>query len=330
MNKIIAIAGRKLSGKSLLSKTLIEEGFEKFSFADYLKKTVSNFFQLQPEDLYDQVRKEKEFDTFLVWNEEVAKGYSQVVDVDLVPVGHFGTVIKTPRQLLQFVGTEILKSYDKLFHVKKTIENLNPSKNYVCDDLRFPEERDALRHVKDFEFSDFFVIKPNNRHISNHISETALNWSMFSRIIINCGTIEKFKNDFLRARINNYSTICVPNKAFLPEKTNSQLSFSSQECFFAGVIMKHGIFEEVKNKENTNYQISILRDNLNLNGILLEIDALIDEKSEPPFMQQEFFYDKLIINCPFVIENLKFFQNFEENEQVSQFDIAEFKRGMAT
>lgn len=56
---IFAIAGRKESGKSTLSKVLIDLGFKKISFADKLKKLVADLYEFPLEDCYETLAKEK-------------------------------------------------------------------------------------------------------------------------------------------------------------------------------------------------------------------------------------------------------------------------------
>ena len=56
---VVALAGRKGSGKSTLSRFLIEDqDFKKISFADYLKDLITDIFLIDSKYLYDQSLKE--------------------------------------------------------------------------------------------------------------------------------------------------------------------------------------------------------------------------------------------------------------------------------
>ncbi len=57
---LIAVLGRKSSGKDTFANVLINEfGFTRYAFADPLKKGIQSFFNLSDEQLYDVELKEK-------------------------------------------------------------------------------------------------------------------------------------------------------------------------------------------------------------------------------------------------------------------------------
>ena len=55
---LIALAGRKGSGKTTLCNEILERGFVKISFADKLKKIVASLYGWELNDLYSQEGKE--------------------------------------------------------------------------------------------------------------------------------------------------------------------------------------------------------------------------------------------------------------------------------
>ena len=86
---IIAFAGKKGSGKSYYAHELCIRGFFKASFADQLKEAVKVIFGLSNDDVYNPDKKDT-----------VIEKYNT-----------------TPRQLMQWLGTDILrKEFNKKFN----------------------------------------------------------------------------------------------------------------------------------------------------------------------------------------------------------------------
>lgn len=148
---IVGIVGNKNVGKDTLADYLVEKkDFIKYAFADPLKCCLKELFGLTDEQLYGD--KKEVIDH--VWN-------------------------TTPRELLQFFGTEIMqyKIQDLLPDLKRTFFTkrfeqfieANPNKNIVVSDIRFQHELDTV--VK----YNGIIIKVNRNEASktflNHASE---------------------------------------------------------------------------------------------------------------------------------------------------------------
>ena len=99
-------------------------------------------------------------------------------------------VFHNTREMLQYIGTDVIRFYNPNWHVNRIREMIESSKNYVIDDLRFENEKSLIEEMNGFMF---FVVRPNLEQLSNHISETSLKWQMFSTIIINDDKIENLK-----------------------------------------------------------------------------------------------------------------------------------------
>jgi hypothetical protein len=56
----------------------------------------------------------------------------------------FGTLLKTPRDILQFVGTEIMRAHHPGYHLEVCLQNINRKDNNVICDIRFPNEVAAV------------------------------------------------------------------------------------------------------------------------------------------------------------------------------------------
>ena len=172
MNKrlIIGIIGKKYHGKDTIADMIVGRyGYHKISFANPLKEGCRHIFGLTDEQLYGSAK-------------------------DLVD--DFWMV--TPRELLQFLGTELLRNqlYDIMPHIgnaiwiqrlEKTLID-NPDINYVIPDIRFQNELDMLRN------HNAIIIKVHRPNLSNrdeHISETGVDLlEGFDKLVLNDSTID--------------------------------------------------------------------------------------------------------------------------------------------
>ena len=104
------------------------------------------------------------------------------------------------RDMLQFVGTNIIRKYNPNWHIEKLVENINNSKkDIVCiDDVRFPNERKA---VEDLGGKVFFIVRPQTETMTNHAAETSLKWFDFDHnsVIINDVDEITLKDNFIEA-----------------------------------------------------------------------------------------------------------------------------------
>ena len=185
---IIAFSGRIGSGKSELAKICQNKGFEKLYFALPLKQLVTNLIHVGIEDINPLKNVEKKY-------KFTKKDYIYLANETNIP---FETIrdemknvkLNTVRQLLQFIGTDLIRKYNPNWHVNKIKTMIDKNKNYVFDDVRFPNE---LKLIKELGGDCWFIIRPIINNVSNHISEISLTWKDFDdKVIINDGNLEKF------------------------------------------------------------------------------------------------------------------------------------------
>ena len=185
---IIAFSGRIGSGKSELAKICQNKGFEKLYFALPLKQLVANLIHVGIEDINPLKSVEKKY-------KFTKKDYIYLANETNIP---FETIrdemknvkLNTVRQLLQFIGTDLIRKYNPNWHVNKIKTMIDKNKNYVFDDVRFPNE---LKLIKELGGDCWFIIRPIINNVSNHISEISLTWKDFDdKVIINDGNLEKF------------------------------------------------------------------------------------------------------------------------------------------
>jgi hypothetical protein len=234
---ILALAGRKGSGKSTLSRFLIEsEKYVKISFADFLKNLISDVFLIDKKYLYDQTLKETKC-LKIYTNIDFYKKISSYIKEDVTYLLKEEIFIETPRKLLQFVGTDVLRAHDTDFHVKKTLLEIqnSPGVNFVCDDLRFQNE---LLGLKSLGAEEYFLIRPDNWDISNHSSETSLQWFDLKNIIINNNSVNFLIENF-KKRNQTQNLIVFSNAGIKPILQFDITAAVPNDAFIGGFICAH-------------------------------------------------------------------------------------------
>jgi hypothetical protein len=184
MIKIIAIAGRKGSGKDTTADYLIANyGFQRYAFADPLKEGLKHMFDFTDEQLWGTQEQKEAIDP------------------------RWGT---SPRKLLQIIGTELLqfdvhKYMDegefnvgraiwvyrfKIWYDKQLL--INPDLKVVFSDVRFQHEVDAINEIGGEVWK---IIRPNIDSVSTHASEAELDNVVANKTIMNDGSLEDlYKN----------------------------------------------------------------------------------------------------------------------------------------
>jgi len=144
---IIAFAGVKQSGKDTACD-VVEENFKnttRLTFAEKLKTVCSKVFDLDMKHFTDNNLKEVLLEDIIFLDEplirKVIENFGYVCDYDKHIRGHIGIVLSTPRELLQYVGTEVLHAVDKQIHILSIIDKISNGINIITD-LRFEQEID--------------------------------------------------------------------------------------------------------------------------------------------------------------------------------------------
>jgi len=167
---ILGLSGKKQAGKSIVAKQLVEKhGFTEIIYAEPLKELIGKqLLGLTHGQLYGDAEKDLKDP---LWK-------------------------RTPRQLIQLIGTECFRAIvDADFWVKiafKKIDKLHKQgvKDFVITDCRFPNEIEAVEY---FEHGHTVRIIRNNYGFPNfdfHPSEIALDhWKFDYTIIAESGDI---------------------------------------------------------------------------------------------------------------------------------------------
>jgi len=161
---IIAICGAKRCGKDVISQYIVDKyGYTKLAFADPLKNIVKSIF---------------DFNDIQVGIDEINCIGNEKDTID----DKWGI---SPRQALQFFGTEILQykiqellpNINNNFLANKLYNKIENYKNYVISDLRFIHEYEKLKELNMSNLLIIRIIRPSNTiynnkdSIDNHISE---------------------------------------------------------------------------------------------------------------------------------------------------------------
>jgi hypothetical protein len=190
--RIISFSGRKHSGKTLLAEQCEKQGFTLINFADSLKNVACAILNIS----LDKLNSIKDGENPFTLTEVQIVNLAELIELscnDILKVFPRGYYLKSIREFLQRVGTDLIRKSNPNWHINKIryiIAN-NPDKNYCVGDTRFPQE---LELIKELNGECWFIFRPEyTADISNHISETSLNWSHFDRdhIIVNNETKTK-------------------------------------------------------------------------------------------------------------------------------------------
>lgn len=188
-NRIIAFAGRKRSGKGMLAKGMRECSSNiviiavadnlKFLCCKLLNRTYDELIQMKD----DGTTFEAKVDDY--WVSTIKREINISDEIIRKEIG--GRVFTNVREVLQIIGTDLIRKYSPDWHINKTIEKIKSYGNdkiVVVDDVRFPNEK---RKIEEIGGDVYFIIRPNYWDVSNHPSEKALKYTDFNdnHIIIN-------------------------------------------------------------------------------------------------------------------------------------------------
>lgn len=168
MSKVIAFCGSKGSGKStsaMIFKEVVEAQVEEIAIAGHLKEACSRVFNIDHDMFINPKLKEVELEEFIVLDRKRLEGLlkeflikNYTFDAHVRP--HLGRIARTPRALLQYIGTEVLHPIDPLVHVKVAMAKKDPNKITLITDLRFVAEFEYLKAEHANAFVPVYVKNP--------------------------------------------------------------------------------------------------------------------------------------------------------------------------
>lgn len=175
--KLVAFVGPRGSGKDTCAAIAKEAGLVagKISFAGPLKRICSEVFDI-PMDVFEDPIKKEEVATHpldMAALGEIIAGmsdYLPMTDAEMFACSmnfakHFNNTLTSPRHVLQYVGTEIIRAYDPDWHCKAAFSEYNleqldvdTSKVYAVTDCRFLNEYAFLNEKHDTRF--IYISRP--------------------------------------------------------------------------------------------------------------------------------------------------------------------------
>lgn len=207
--KVFGFIGTKGSGKNTSFELFKEKypSIQEYSFAGLLKERCSKVFNLDMSFFINPQLKEKELIypitlnksnlAQLIFNEylfPLSEDSSEIINK------FSGLQMKTPRQLLQIVGTDILRELDTNVHIKALLNSLPDEGIIGITDIRFINEFNSLEDKYGKNFTPFFIFR-SSLNTDSHSSETEVKLMRdFNKSVIinNTGNLSD-----LRLLINN-------------------------------------------------------------------------------------------------------------------------------
>ena len=202
---IIGFCGRCRSGKTELAKVCENFGYERIYFALPLKRLCADLLDTSIEQL--NKAKAERYEIGVTIGKDMCEIISEETNIPLDKVMSVcnGVTIKDVRHMLQFIGTDLIREYNVNWHVDKMREMIDKDKNYVIDDVRFPNEK---KLIEELGGDCWFVTRTTLENISNHSSENSITWKQcFNKVIINNSSLHSliFKWEVF---MDNYARSC--------------------------------------------------------------------------------------------------------------------------
>lgn len=162
--EVIGLSGYARSGKDTIGTALVNLGFERASFADYIR---SALYALNPQ----------------------VAGDTRVAElIDAHGWEHVKVAHPEVRSLLQRLGSEVGRDMlGENVWVDLTFKNMPDGSKIVVTDCRFPNEADTIKRLGGEVWR---VHRPGYTAVNAHPSETALNDWAFDRHFHNNSTME--------------------------------------------------------------------------------------------------------------------------------------------
>lgn len=197
MGKWIAVSGYKYSGKDTYSQFFVDNGYTKVNFGDNLKQMLADAFFIGLDWFYDTALKEQELNkpiTITTINIHRLNNWIKKTHMFELPLEPFlGKELITTRQIMQFVGTDMIRTTYNDYHVEATLLEMEKHEKLICSDVRFPNELEGMDNKAKEKGHDFFKVYVKRPGFlgDSHASETSITENTFMEnggIIVNNDT----------------------------------------------------------------------------------------------------------------------------------------------
>ncbi len=147
MRIVIGLVGAKGAGKDTAADFLVKSGKAvRYALADKIKRASSDAFNIHWSYFEDRDNKEKDLPVPVVLTDNkiirIFRHYVGDNNIDhRFVVKHVGTLLRTPRQVAQYVGTEMIRDIlGADAHVEAMLDDMPSDGVFVVTDVRFPNE----------------------------------------------------------------------------------------------------------------------------------------------------------------------------------------------
>lgn len=181
---IISFCGKKSSGKTMLSEYHCNKyQYKLINFADSLKSIVCKTLNISLEELNNKKDLIHKNSININMNRlEKELNIDKNILSDLLIDKNFYTF----REILQYIGTDIIRTHDEKWHIKKLEEYVknHPFNNFCIGDVRFKNEKEFIENKLN---GYCWYIKRNEalpddvKILDTHISENDLNENDFGK-----------------------------------------------------------------------------------------------------------------------------------------------------
>lgn len=188
---VLGFCGRMRAGKTTLADECEKRGYIRLSFATPLKRLCADLLDCSVDALNEAKNKGANISLPLGSDIQDCLSIETGIPIEQVNKVCEGQVMETVRELLQFVGTELIRQYCPTWHIDRTREMMSPRQNYVIDDVRFQNEKQMIESMGGH---CWFVVRPGIDNLSSHPSETSIKWQDCSKkVIVNNGSENELK-----------------------------------------------------------------------------------------------------------------------------------------
>jgi hypothetical protein len=217
---IISLSGNKRCGKDTVANFLVKQfSFKKIALADPLREICSKVFEIPLSTFLDDELKEKAFQYPVSLTESDLGHIEAIIENEWgfnltdyqhsAMLEHVGVTFAHPRQILQYVGTELIRGCidDNIFLKLADKRITSTDANVVLSDVRFKVERDWAKSKGALMC---LINRPSKVKVDTHVSENDLgDESEYTTVMTNDGTLSGFICD-----IHTYFNVIVNRRSY--------------------------------------------------------------------------------------------------------------------
>lgn len=226
--KVIGFAGRKRSGKGLLTEaihryheergdrpvvTVTIAGALKELCADLMGMTVEESLSIKDNGTVLNIIMDQN------WVDRIHQATGISKENIKKEVDSKKTLLDV-REVLQFIGTDVIRKYYPNWHIDEAVKRIESSPDdsvILVDDVRFPNELEALEKLN---ADVFFIVRPSCLDVTNHSSDTSLTWTDFDINYVLSNKADA--NTFVRGFLSWYTE---------GKKTSDAFAALQKQCF---------------------------------------------------------------------------------------------------